>query len=61
MCAECKWQAVLDDIDDLITEDRYQFALDTLEGICEWVTDNEHVTDGQKIAIENIKASKNER
>ena len=55
MCQKCGWSAVLDDIDDMIVEDRYQWSLDTIDDICEWVGTNKHVTDKQLAALDNIR------
>jgi len=55
MCQKCGWSAVLDDIDDMIVEDRYQWALDTIDSIFEWVGTNKHITDKQMAALDNIR------
>lgn len=57
MCDDCEWVDQLDAIDDLLEDERYEFAQDTLEGIREWVEENEHITDGQKKAINNIASA----
>lgn len=38
--------------------DGCEFAFDTLEGIKSWVAENEHITERQIEAVENIEASK---
>lgn len=60
MCSGCDWSDWLERIDDLLEDDDYGFAEDTLLGIQEWVTDNKHITEAQQIAIENIESSKQE-
>lgn len=61
MCLHCDWKDFADEIDLLIMDDDYEFASDTLENICEWVTENEHVTDEQRSAVGNIRDSVRER
>ena len=58
MCADCSWDELLDEIQSMMEDDHYRFAAETLEGIDEWVNHNEHCTDGQREAVENIRASK---
>ena len=58
MCNRCEWEELLEDIDELIDEPKYEFAQDTLEGIQEWVSDEEHCTEAQRNAVENIRDSK---
>ena len=43
-------------MDDLLEDDRYSYAIETLEGIREWCAKNEHVTPKQAEAVENIAA-----
>lgn len=57
MCDSCSWSDLLEEIEDMTEDDRYRFAAETLEGIYEWVESNEHCTEGQKAAVENIKES----
>ena len=58
MCEYCQWVELLEEIDELMDDDKYEFAQDTLEGIREWVTEKEHCTENQTIAVENIRNSK---
>lgn len=44
----------LRDLEELIEEEHVQYGRDTLEGIKKWVEENNHVTDGQRQAVENI-------
>jgi hypothetical protein len=44
----------LSDLEDLQNDDRYQWALTTIEGIHETVTRTNTVTSNQRRAIENI-------
>ena len=57
MCENCNWEDLVGDLDELLDEERYEFAGDTLEGIREWVVKNEHCTEAQKQAVQNIKNS----
>ena len=55
MCDNCGWEILLESIDEMLEEEKYEYALDTLEGIKETVTQNEHCTEGQGEAVENIR------
>jgi len=57
VCDTCDWEDVLEQIDDMMSEERYDFAADTLVGIREWVAEKEHITENQKSAISNIEDS----
>lgn len=65
MCENCDWQewlARIREIQELLPdlpEKAFDFASgvhDTLEGIGSWVEENEHITDAQKTAVENLDA-----
>ena len=58
MCDCCDWEELVTDIDEMLEEEDYEFATDTLEGIRGWIVDNEHCTDNQKDAVKNILYSK---
>ena len=58
MCEACGWEEYADKIKDLIDDGRYEFALDTLEGIGEWVEAHSHITDKQITAVDNIEGSR---
>jgi hypothetical protein len=58
MCSSCSWQGFLEEIEDLIADERYEFAAGTLEGIHKWVEECEHATDNQKRAVANISDSR---
>ena len=49
-------EAFLSDLEDLQNDDRYQWALGTIEGIYETVTRTQYVSANQRRAIENISA-----
>ena len=58
MCNDCEWQTFLEQIEEMLNMDEYQFAENTLNGIADWVEENEHITDSQQETIENIWNSK---
>ena len=57
MCEECDWEDLAIQIEEMQEESRFDWAHDTLQGILEWVSENEHCTEGQKDAINNIEGS----
>ena len=59
MCDDCGWEQLLDDIEEM-DEERYSFAVHTVDGIREWVEEKEHCTPSQKRAVENIIRSREE-
>jgi hypothetical protein len=58
MCDFCGWFELLDQIEEMLCDERYQFAEETLEKIYKWIEENQHCTKKQKIALENIYESK---
>ena len=46
----------IDIIDEMLFDDDYDFASNTLEGIKKWVEKYGTITDAQKVAVENIRA-----
>jgi hypothetical protein len=54
MCNACSWEAALDELDDMLSSGDFDWASETLEGIQEWIKENEHATEGQLTAIGNI-------
>ena len=58
MCKFCGWEDSLQECQDLLADDDYEFAQDTLQGIADWIEAEHHVTDRQQTAIENIGNSK---
>ena len=55
MCQKCNFQEILDIIDDMIVEDKFQRSLDTIDSIYESVGKNKHVTDKERAALDNIR------
>ncbi|MCE5277157.1 MAG: hypothetical protein ABFD92_16640 [Planctomycetaceae bacterium] len=55
MCQGCEWEDLIERIDEMLDEEKYEWAADTLEGIRGWVARNEHCTDKQKQAVDNIE------
>mgnify|MGYP001580441194 CR=1 FL=1 len=58
MCSSCQWEDALEECTELLDDDDYAFAQDTLLGIKDWIEGNEHVTERQQSAITNIRRSK---
>jgi hypothetical protein len=58
MCDSCDWESLLEEIDEALEDEDFAFAEDTLQGIREWVYENEHCTGRQRDAVENILFSK---
>ena len=54
MC-ECCYQEYIDTVDEMLLDEKYEFATDTLLGIRDWAEENEFITDRQIDGIENIK------
>lgn len=48
------WEKYRDMIEDMQADSAYDWAQDTIEGILDWIVGNEHITDNQITAIENI-------
>ena len=59
MCQNCNWGELILTIDDILNNEDYEWARDTLEGIRSTVEDNAHATDRQKEAVENISNAGN--
>jgi Arc/MetJ-type ribon-helix-helix transcriptional regulator len=57
MCASCGWAALADEIDEMVTSGRYEWAENTLDGIRESVEAHEHASERQREAVQNIKAA----
>lgn len=51
------WESLIARIEELLDDDRYQFAADTLTGIRDWVEEHEFATAAQCRAVNNIAAS----
>jgi hypothetical protein len=60
MCKDCKWEDLLNDIESMLDGEEFEWAVDTLEGIQEWVSENEHCTEAQRRAVSNIKAARSD-
>lgn len=56
MCQHCNWDEWFEAINEMKDLGEFEWAFDTLDGIAEWVENNEHITDKQKEAVENIHA-----
>ena len=55
------WEDYQEEIEEMLNDDAYAFAQDTLTGILEWVIEKQHITDKQIEAVENIRRSVEER
>ena len=58
MCDKCDWDDYLEIANELMEDSDYDFAIETVEGIQQWIESNEHVTEKQKRALINIQESK---
>lgn len=57
MCTSCDWEDYNDLCDEMLTEDKYDFAAETIESIQNWIIEKEHITERQKAALDNINGS----
>jgi len=57
----CGWHELSDEVQDLLDDDRYEFANDTLIGVSDWINENEHCTEAQKRAVANVRKSAENR
>lgn len=57
MCRQCEWEEYLEKTSDMLMDEDYEFAHDTLNSISKWIEENEHVTDKQADAVDNIENS----
>lgn len=58
MCADCDWDLLKEQIEAMLESGKFDWASDTLEGILETVEVQEHSTDGQQKAVDNIAAAR---
>lgn len=49
-----EWEQALDLCEEMMNDSDYDFAMDTIEGIHDWIEENETVTEKQVEAIQNI-------
>lgn len=65
MCDHCDYESWLDEIHDAVeeaetlperAEDFAASVVEKLEDIAAWVEDNEHITEAQQTAVENMRA-----
>jgi len=57
MCKYCDWEDMLATIEEMMDDDDFDFAYDTLSGIKDWVEENHHITERQTEAVNNIRES----
>jgi len=55
-----EWEEYRDIIDEMLLDPNFEYADETLLGIKKWIVDNEHVTEGQIMAITNIQEGSQE-
>ena len=58
MCKQCDWETTISKCEDMLEDDEYEFAYDIISGINDWVIDNEHCTQTQKLAVRRIYNAK---
>ena len=61
MCQSCEWSEALEELNELCSDEDYEFANNTLSGIAEWVEEKKHITEKQITAIANIKRAVEDR
>lgn len=49
------WEPLVRRIDEMLGDERFEFAVETLEGIKEWCLENEFCTEAQRQAVKNIE------
>ena len=54
MCDECDWAEYLEKIEDMLNDHTYKKSFNFLEGVYDWVEDNQHITDRQKEVVDKI-------
>jgi hypothetical protein len=54
VCSNCEWEEQLNICDEILDDIDNEWCFKTIEGIREWIMKNEHVTDNQINAIDNI-------
>lgn len=54
MCKECDWEEFLEEINDHLSNEDFEWAEETLAGIADTVQERSHATEGQKAAVNNI-------
>jgi hypothetical protein len=60
MCEDCNWRDKVVELEELLDEERYEWAFDTLEGIKDWAELHQHITERQLEAVENITRQRSE-
>ena len=54
MCDDCDWLFYIDLSEEMLLDEKYEFAEKTVSGIKKWVDKANHITDKQKEALDNI-------
>jgi len=58
MCGECGFEELIEQIDEMLDGEDFEWAEDTLTGIREWCAEHEHCTENQKDAVDNIESKR---
>lgn len=54
MCENCDYEYYDSCIEEMLDEPALEWALETLEGILKWIQENQHITEKQIEALNNI-------
>lgn len=54
MCDSCGYEDYIKKCEEMLDDGDYNFAEDTVMGIHDWIVENDHITEPQKEALENI-------
>ena len=54
---DSEWLDYLNKCDEMLLDEEYEWAEDTIQGIRDWIQDHEFITDNQKEAINNIESA----
>lgn len=57
MCMECDFAHYIELADEMLDDNLYEFAWDTVEGIRKWTEEHNHITERQIVALENVYES----
>lgn len=60
MCDKCDWLEYVNKIEDLLEEDVNDSSEFILDSISDWASKNKHITEKQKMVIDNIERELND-
>lgn len=55
MCELCGFEEVMEKIDEMLTDEKYDHATNTLSNLYDWIERHEHCTEAQSALVENIE------